>query len=158
MFMLMSGRTQVQREKAIHEPPAGSRRRRRADGGGRRQQRHAAAEGNRRADAEHGSRRDGGAERLERRAVAPADGHGDDHQRRHSHHAAVRSARRARDVHVHALVVGGDRRVRGWASASSRCSSSTSGRRASTSSRNTFPKRSICCRARSAPAMRSAPA
>ena len=81
IFMLMSGRSQVQREKAIEN-------RLQEVGGGRGRRRGGAAggstlllEGNRRADAEHGSRRHRGAERFGRRAVAPAVGHGDDHQR-----------------------------------------------------------------------------
>ena len=57
-------------------------------------------------------------------------------------------ARRDRDVHVHAFVVGVPWSRSCWASASSRCCSSASGRRASTSSKSIFPKRSISCRAR----------
>ena len=84
MFMLMSGRSQVQREKAIQQPPAGSR---------------AAPPRRRRAGAGSGTLllkeivgpmpnmdrvATRGAERFGRRAVAPAVGHGDDHQRRAS--------------------------------------------------------------------------
>ena len=84
LSMLMSGRSQVQREKAIQnrlqEVGGGAV----AARGRRRRRRHAAAEGNRRPDAEHGSRRHRGVERFGRRAVAPAIGHRDDHQRRAS--------------------------------------------------------------------------